>query len=34
MRARRLELSLDGIRCLTETSIEQILGHAAGKSRA
>jgi DNA repair protein RadA/Sms len=28
MRARRLELSLDGIRCLTETSIEQILGHA------
>ncbi|MEE4217356.1 MAG: DNA repair protein RadA [Xanthomonadales bacterium] len=29
MRARRLELSLDGIRCLTETSIEQILGHAS-----
>ena len=28
MRARRLELSLDGIRCLAETSIEQILGHA------
>lgn len=28
MRARRLELDLDGIRCLTETSIEQILGHA------
>jgi DNA repair protein RadA/Sms len=28
MRARRLELSLDGIRCLTETSVEQILGHA------
>ncbi len=28
MRARRLELSLGGIRCLTETSIEQILGHA------
>ncbi len=28
MRARRLGLSLDGIRCLTETSIEQILGHA------
>ena len=28
MRARRLELSMDGIRCLTETSIEQILGHA------
>lgn len=31
MRARRLELSLDGIRCLTETSVEQILGHAAGE---
>ena len=29
MRARRLELSLDGIRCLTETSVEQILAHAA-----
>ncbi len=28
MRARRLELSLEGIRCLTETSVEQILGHA------
>lgn len=28
MRARRLELSLNGIRCLTETSVEQILGHA------
>jgi len=28
MRARRLELSLEGIRCLTETSIEQIIGHA------
>jgi DNA repair protein RadA/Sms len=28
MRARRLELSMDGIRCLTETSVEQILGHA------
>lgn len=28
MRGRRLELSMDGIRCLTETSIEQILGHA------
>ena len=28
MRARRLELSLDGIRCLTETSVGQILGHA------
>jgi len=28
MRARRLELSLGGIRCLTETSVEQILGHA------
>ncbi|MGD2130508.1 MAG: DNA repair protein RadA [Lysobacterales bacterium] len=32
MRARRLELSLDGIRCLAETSIEQILGHAAKES--
>ena len=31
MRARRLELSLEGIRCLTETSIEQILGHAASE---
>jgi len=29
MRARRLGLSLEGIRCLTETSIDQILGHAA-----
>ncbi len=29
MRARRLELSLQGIRCLTETSIGEILGHAA-----
>jgi DNA repair protein RadA/Sms len=28
MRARRLGLTLDGIRCLTETSVEQILGHA------
>ena len=28
MRARRLDLSLEGIRCLTETSIGQILGHA------
>ena len=28
MRGRRLELSMNGIRCLTETSIEQILGHA------
>jgi DNA repair protein RadA/Sms len=28
MRARRLELSLEGIRCLTETSVGQILGHA------
>ena len=28
MRGRRLELSMGGIRCLTETSIEQILGHA------
>ncbi len=31
MRARRLELSLDGIRCLTETSVEQILGHAGSE---
>ena len=29
MRARRLALPLDGIRCLTETAVEQILGHAA-----
>lgn len=29
MRARRLGLPLDGIRCLTETSVEQILAHAA-----
>jgi DNA repair protein RadA/Sms len=29
MRARRLELSLQGIRCLTETSVGEILGHAA-----
>jgi DNA repair protein RadA/Sms len=28
MRARRLELSLEDIRCLTETAIGQILGHA------
>lgn len=28
MRARRLGLSLEAIRCLTETSVEQILGHA------
>jgi len=28
MRARRLELPLDSIRCLTETAIEQIIGHA------
>lgn len=31
MRARRLELSLESIRCLTETSVEQILGHAASE---
>ena len=31
MRARRLDLSLDGIRCLTETSVEQILGHAGSE---
>jgi len=29
MRGRRLDLSLAKIRCLTETSIEQIIGHAA-----
>jgi len=28
MRASRLELSPEGIRCLTETSVEQILSHA------
>jgi DNA repair protein RadA/Sms len=28
MRARRLGLDLGGIRCLTETSVQQILGHA------
>jgi len=28
MRARRLGLPLDGLRCLTETSVEQILAHA------
>lgn len=28
MRARRLELPVRGLRCLTETSVEQILGHA------
>jgi DNA repair protein RadA/Sms len=31
MRARRLGLDLAGIRCLTETSVEQILGHAAAE---
>jgi DNA repair protein RadA/Sms len=31
MRARRLGLPLDGIRCLTETSVEQILAHAAAE---
>ncbi len=31
MRARRLGLSLEGIRCLTETSVEQILGHAGAE---
>jgi DNA repair protein RadA/Sms len=30
MRGRRLELPLEGIRCLTETSVEQIISHAAG----
>lgn len=29
MRGRRLGLSLEGVRCLTETSVEQILSHAA-----
>ena len=29
MRGRRLELKLAGVRCLTETSVEQILSHAA-----
>ena len=33
MRARRLELSLEGIRCLTETSVEQILGHGRAVDR-
>ena len=33
MRARRLDLSLEGIRCLTETSIEQILGHGRAEQR-
>ena len=28
MRGRRLDLSLEKIRCLTETSVEQIIGHA------
>lgn len=28
MRGRRLDLDLEGIRCLTETSVEQILTHA------
>ena len=28
MRAQRLGLDLNGIRCLTETSVQQILGHA------
>lgn len=29
MRGRRLELKLDPVRCLTETSVEQIIRHAA-----
>ncbi len=29
MRGRRLDLSLEKIRCLTETSVEQIIGHAS-----
>ena len=31
MRGRRLGLDMDGIRCLTETSVEQIIGHAAAE---
>jgi len=34
MRGRRLGLELDGIRCLTETSVEQILTHAAQEKPA
>jgi len=29
MRGRRLELNMDPVRCLTETSVEQIISHAA-----
>jgi len=31
MRGRRLELNLDPVRCLTETSVEQIISHAAAE---
>ncbi|MFC1796682.1 DNA repair protein RadA, partial [Pseudomonadota bacterium] len=31
MRGRRLGLDMDGIRCLTETSVEQIIGHASAE---
>jgi DNA repair protein RadA/Sms len=31
MRGQRLELNLNGVRCLTETSVEQILGHATNE---
>ena len=31
MRGRRLDLSLAKIRCLTETSVEQIIGHASAE---
>jgi len=31
MRGRRLELSMEGIRCLTETSVEQIISHAVAE---
>jgi len=31
MRGRRLGLDMDGIRCLTETSVEQIIGHATAE---
>ena len=31
MRGRRLDLSLEKIRCLTETSVEQIIAHASAE---
>ncbi len=31
MRARRLELSMDNIRCLAETSIEQVIAHSVAE---